>query len=80
MATDPGAIRASAYDMAIERVPNWVAVLYVSMNANCRRQMFDALGLSKEEAEHKFGFLLRAFEYGAPPHGGLAFGFDRLGL
>ncbi|WP_276498890.1 aspartate--tRNA ligase [Pontibacter litorisediminis] len=73
----PGDIRANAYDMVI----NGVEVGGGSIRIHDRRlqeQMFRLLGFSKTEAEAQFGFLMSAFEYGAPPHGGIAFGFDRL--
>ncbi|WP_266203070.1 aspartate--tRNA ligase [Pontibacter kalidii] len=73
----PGNIRANAYDMVI----NGVEVGGGSIRIHDRRlqeQMFRLLGFSKAEAEAQFGFLMSAFEYGAPPHGGIAFGFDRL--
>ncbi|ARS36503.1 aspartate--tRNA ligase [Pontibacter actiniarum] len=73
----PGQIRANAYDMVI----NGVEVGGGSIRIHDRRlqeQMFRLLGFSKAEAEAQFGFLMSAFEYGAPPHGGIAFGFDRL--
>ncbi|AKD02389.1 aspartate--tRNA ligase [Pontibacter korlensis] len=73
----PGDIRANAYDMVI----NGVEVGGGSIRIHDRRlqeQMFRLLGFSKAEAEAQFGFLMSAFEYGAPPHGGIAFGFDRL--
>ncbi|WP_242916142.1 aspartate--tRNA ligase [Pontibacter liquoris] len=73
----PGDIRANAYDMVI----NGVEVGGGSIRIHDRRlqeQMFRLLGFSKEEAKAQFGFLMEAFEYGAPPHGGIAFGFDRL--
>jgi aspartyl-tRNA synthetase len=75
--TDPGQIRAQAYDLVL----NGYEVGGGSMRIYKREvqeQMFQALGFSKEEAYDKFGFLLDAFEYGTPPHGGIAFGFDRL--
>ena len=47
-------------------------------NADMQSRMFEVLGITKEDAEYKFGFIINAFKYGAPPHGGLAFGFDRV--
>ncbi|MGG1635547.1 aspartate--tRNA ligase [Paenibacillus sp. NRS-1760] len=75
--TDPGQIRAQAYDLVL----NGYEVGGGSMRIYKREvqeQMFKALGFNAEEAQEKFGFLLDAFEYGTPPHGGIAFGFDRL--
>jgi len=75
--SDPGAIRAQAYDLVL----NGYEVGGGSMRIYKREvqeKMFKALGFTMEEAREKFGFLLDAFEYGTPPHGGIAFGFDRL--
>ncbi|PSR56567.1 aspartate--tRNA ligase [Adhaeribacter arboris] len=75
--TNPGAVRANAYDMVI----NGVEVGGGSIRIHERplqERMFTLLGFTEEEAREQFGFLLNAFEFGAPPHGGIAFGFDRL--
>ncbi|MDI1234354.1 MAG: aspartate--tRNA ligase [bacterium] len=75
--TDPGAIRANAYDMVINGVEVGGGSIRI-FNKDLQAKMFKILGFSEEEARYQFGFLMNAFEYGAPPHGGLAFGFDRL--
>ncbi|MBK6983482.1 MAG: aspartate--tRNA ligase [Bacteroidetes bacterium] len=75
--TNPGAVRANAYDLVINGVEIGGGSIRIH-NKDLQAQMFDLLGFTKEEAQKQFGFLMNAFEFGAPPHGGLAFGFDRL--
>jgi len=75
--TDPGNVRANAYDLAINGVEVGGGSIRIHDSA-IQSRMFDLLGFTKEEAQAQFGFLMQAFEYGAPPHGGLAFGFDRI--
>ncbi len=77
MATDPGRIRANAYDMVINGVEVGGGSIRIH-NKDLQKQMFSLLGFNDEQAQNQFGFLMNAFEYGAPPHGGIAFGFDRL--
>ena len=75
--TNPGGVRANAYDLVLNGNEIGGGSIRIHDRA-LQSRMFDLLGFSKEEAEKQFGFLMNAFEYGAPPHGGLAFGFDRL--
>ena len=75
--TDPGKVRANAYDFVVNGVEVGGGSLRI-FDSNLQRKMFEVLGFTDESAEKQFGFLMNAFKYGAQPHGGLAFGFDRL--
>jgi aspartyl-tRNA synthetase len=77
LSTNPGAVRANAYDMVINGVEVGGGSIRI-FDRNLQAKMFETLGFSAEEAQAQFGFLMNAFEFGAPPHGGIAFGFDRL--
>ena len=77
METDPGSVKANAYDMAINGMEVGGGSIRIH-DKELQKRMFDLLGFTPEEAQEQFGFLLNAFEYGAPPHGGIAFGLDRL--
>ena len=75
--TDPGRVKAIAYDMVLNGVEIGGGSLRI-YNSELQEKVFEAIGLTLEEARQKFGFMLDAFQYGTPPHGGLAFGLDRL--
>jgi aspartyl-tRNA synthetase len=75
--TDPGNIRANAYDMVLNGNEIGGGSIRIH-DKELQARMFELLGFSQEEAENQFGFLMNAFQFGAPPHGGLAFGLDRL--
>jgi aspartyl-tRNA synthetase len=75
--TDPGNVRANAYDLVINGVEIGGGSVRI-FDSTLQARMFKVLGFTPEQAEAQFGFLMNAFKYGAPPHAGIAFGFDRL--
>jgi aspartyl-tRNA synthetase len=77
MQTKPGSVRANAYDLVINGVEVGGGSIRIH-NRELQEKMFSLLGFTPEQAREQFGFLMNAFEYGAPPHGGIALGFDRL--
>lgn len=75
--TDPGKVRANAYDMILNGVELGGGSIRIH-NKELQQQMFEVLGFTPQKAQEQFGFLMNAFQFGAPPHGGIAFGFDRM--
>ncbi|MBE7050521.1 MAG: aspartate--tRNA ligase [Ruminococcaceae bacterium] len=75
--SDPGKVRAKAYDIILNGVELGGGSMRI-YNSELQEKMFEVIGLTKEEANNRFGFLIEAFKYGTPPHGGMAYGFDRM--